>query len=174
MTNRLYKTSLLTILLLLSNGFLYAQMQGEEFQKLYTEYMEIEQRLEYIQQQAFEDEEVAKYAEEYSSFMDKKLRELDPRAGELIDEREETIDKMQTAQQEGDFETLQGLQQGYQDLSQQLTPFLQQAMEDPEIQEKRFEFEEILVGKMEEIDPETMSLLQKMQELTQKLESLMQ
>lgn len=173
MTNLLYKTSLLTILLLLSNGMLFAQTQGEDFQKLYSEYMETEQRLQMIQQQAFEDDNVAKHAEEYSSFMDKKLREMDTRAGELIDQREETIDLIQAAQQEGDFETLQGLQGGYQQINQELTPYLQQAMADPEVQEKRFEFEQVLIGKMEDIDPETLSLFEKMEELTQKLESLM-
>ncbi len=174
MTNLLYKTSLLAILLLLSGGLLYAQTQGEEFQKLYSEYMEIEQRLQHIQQQALGDDNVAKHAEEYSSFMDNKLREMDTRAGELIDQREETIDLIQIAQQDGDFETLQGLQQGYQQINQELTPFLQQAMADPEVQEKRFEFEQVLIGKMEDIDPEIMSLFEKMEELTQKLESLMQ
>lgn len=173
MTNRLFKASLVAILLILSTGLLYAQTQGEEFQKLYSEYMEIEQRLQLIQQQAFEDDNVAKHAEEYSSFMDNKLREMDTRAGELIDQREETIDLIQAAQQEGDFETLQGLQEGYQQINQELTPFLQQAMADPEVQEKRFEFEQVLIGKMEDIDPKIMSLFEKMEELTQKLENLM-
>lgn len=161
MINQFYKASLVAILLILSTGLLFAQTQGEEFQKLYSEYMEIEQRLQLIQQQAFEDGDVANHAEEYSSYMDKKLRDMDTRAGELIDQREQTIDLIQAAQQEGDFETLQGLQEGYQQINQELTPYLQQAMADPEVQEKRVEFEEVLIGKMEEIDPETISLFKK-------------
>ncbi len=167
-------SSVAAVLLLFSTGLLFAQAQDEEFQQLYQEYMEINQQLQQIQQQALQDENVAELAEEYSAFVDEKLREIDPHAGELVEQREETIDLIQAAQAEGNFEAIQELQQGYEQISQQLQPYMQQAMEDEEVQEQRNEFEEILVGKMEEINPETVPLFNRMAELSEKLDRMMQ
>ncbi len=166
--------NIVAVLLLFSGGLVFAQTQDEEFQQLYQEYMELNQRLQQIQQQALQDENVAEHAEEYSAFVDEKLREIDPRAGDLVEQREETIDLIQAAQAEGDFESIQELQQGYEQISQQLQPYMQQAMADEEVQERRNEFEEILVGKMEEIDPETVPLFNRMAELSEKLDRMMQ
>lgn len=166
--------SVAVVLVLFSTGFLFAQTQDEEFQQLYQEYMEINQRLQQIQQQALQNENVADHAEEYSSFVDEKLRNIDARAGELVDKREEKIDLIQAAQADGDFEIIQELQQEYEQISQELQPYMQQAMADEEVQERRNDFEEVLVAKMEEIDPETVPLFNRMAELSEMLDRMMQ
>ncbi len=162
------------VLFLFSAGLLFAQTQEEEFQQLYEEYLEINQRLQQLQQQALQDDDVAEHAEEYSSFVDEKLREIDSRAEELVNQREDTIDEIEAAQAEGDFEILQELQQAYEQITQELQPFMQQAMDDEEVQEMRSEFEVVLIAKMEEIDPETVPLFNRMAELTEKLDRMMQ
>ncbi len=161
-------------LLIFSAGLLSAQTDEEEFQQLYQEYMQINQRLQQVQQQAFQDAVVAEHAEEYSSLVDAKLREIDTRAEELIDRRENTIDEIEAAQEEGDFEVIQELQQVYEQVTQELQPFMQQAMEDPAVQEMRTEFEEVLIAKMQEIDPEAGPLFDRMAELEEKLNRMMQ
>jgi hypothetical protein len=162
------------LLFLLSPGLIFAQDQDEEFQKLYAEYLEINQKLQQVQQQALMDENVAQQAEGYSSFIDAKLKELDPRAGDLVDQREKTIDDIQAAQEDGNFEKIQELQQVYEQVSQELRPYLQQTMEDPEVQERRNEFEEVLIAKMEEIDPQTVTLFNRMAEIADTLDQIMQ
>lgn len=160
--------SAVVLVFLFSAGSVFAQ--DEELQQLYQEYMQINQRLQELQQRALMDEAVAEKAEEYSDFVDAKLRELDPRAAELVQKREETIDKMQIAQEEGDFESIQELQYEYQEISQELQPYLQRAMQDEEVQRRQQEIEEVLIAKMEEIDPETIPLLNRMMELSEKID----
>ncbi len=174
MTYQLLTRGIVALLLVFSTGFLFAQMEEEEFQQIYDEYLQINQQLQQLQQQALQDEEIAGYAEEYSTLVDAKLREIDSRAEELVDQREETIDRIESAQQEGDFEGIQELQQAYEQINQELQPFMQQAMQDQEVQERQRELEEMLISKMEEIDPETVPLLNRMSELSEKLDRMMQ
>ena len=165
---------IVALLFLFSAGLLFVQAQEEEFQELYQEYLEINQRLQQIQQQALQDESVAEIAENYSNFIDSKLKDLDSQAADLIDQREETIDEIESAQEEGDFESIQQLQEDYERITQQLQPFMQEAMQDEEVQERQRELEQVLIAKMEDIDPETMPLLNRMQELSSELDRLMQ
>ncbi len=176
MTYQQIISGFVAVLFLLSTGLLstQAQQQEEEFQQLYEEYLEINQRLQELQQQALQDEEVAEHYETYSEFLDEKLKETDERAAELVEKRQDTIELIETAQEAGDFERMQELQQGYQQLNQELQPFMQEVMADPEVQQEREEFEEVLIDKMEDIDPETMPLLNRMNELSNQLDRLMQ
>jgi len=174
MSFHLITRSAVALLFLVSTGFLFAQMQDEEFQQLYDEYLQINQQLQQLQQQALQDENIAGYAERYSAFVDEKLKEIDTRAEELVDQREETIDRIEAAQETGDFEGIQELQQAYEQINQELQPFMQQAMQDQEVQERQQELEEMLIAKMEEIDPETIPLLNRMSELSQELDRMMQ
>ncbi len=174
MTYQQVISSVVALLFFFSTGIVVAQTQDEEFQQLYEEYLEINERLQQLQQQALQNEEVAEHYEEYSSFLDDKIREIDPGASDLIQQREETIESIEEAQMGGDMETAQHLQQEDQQLNQQLQPYMQQAMEDPEVQERRDEFEEHLIDEMEQIDPEAVPLFNRMEELSRELDRMMQ
>ncbi len=166
--------SVVALLFLFSTGVVVAQTQDEEFQQLYEEYLEINERLQQLQQQALQNEEVAAHYDEYSEYLDKKIREIDPDAGDLIEQRDEIIESLETAQVEGDMETAQQLQQQYQQINQQIQPYMQEAMQDPEVQERRNEFEEHLIDEMEQIDPEAVPLFNRMEELSRELDRMMQ
>jgi len=161
------------LVVFVSSGMLLAQ-QDEEFQQLYEEYLEINQQLQQIQQQALQNEEVAAHYEAYSEFLDGKIKDIDPGAEELIDRRDQAINAIESAQAEGDIESAQQIQQEYEQVNQQLQPYMQEAMQDPEVQEQREQFEDALISEMENIDPESMPLLNRMEELSRQLDQMMQ
>jgi hypothetical protein len=174
MDKQFLRSGILAVCLLFAASALVAQDQNDEFQQLYNEYLEINQRLQTVQQQALQDENVAEQAEEYSKFVDSKLKGLDSRAAELVDQREATIDNIEAAQDDGDFESIQELQQDYEMITQELQPYMQQAMQDEEVQVRQQELESVLIAKMEEIDPDTVPLLNRMMEISEQIERMMQ
>ncbi len=148
----------------------YATAQEEDVQQLYQEFMEINMRLQQVQEEAMEDENVAVEAESYSNLISKKIKEIDTEAGAMVDRREEMITKFDEAQGNGDVETMQNLEKEYTELNTKLQPFLQRVMEDEEVVARKDKFEAILIAKMGEIEPETDKLFARINELGRILE----
>jgi septal ring factor EnvC (AmiA/AmiB activator) len=102
MRKKTVATFIVAVILMFSAMVMNAQTPNEETQKLYQEYMTLNQELRAIQQKAFQDSAIAKQAEELSDMIDKKMREIDPEAKKLIQQRDSIETEFQTAQNAGD------------------------------------------------------------------------
>jgi hypothetical protein len=144
--------------------------QEDDIQTVYQEYMQINMRLQQVQDQAMNDETVAGEADDYSALIDEKVKEAAPGGAELLKRRDDTISKYQQAQMTGNTDEMNRLEEEYTAINTELQPLLEIALTDEEVAEKRDHFEKILIAKMEEIDPETQELIDRITLLAQKLE----
>jgi hypothetical protein len=147
---------------------LYAQ--EEDIQQIYQEYMQINMRLQQVQDQAMNDEIVAEEADNYSSLVDEKVKSADPNGEGLLMRRDDTISKYQAAQLGGDTDEMARLEEQFTTINSELQPLINIALNDAEVIEKRDQFEKILIAKMEEIDPETDEMIQRITVLAEVLE----
>lgn len=170
MRKKTVATFIVAVILMFSAMVMNAQTPNEETQKLYQEYMTLNQELRAIQQKAFQDSAIAKQAEELSDMIDKKMREIDPEAKKLIQQRDSIETEFQTAQNAGDQGKIEKLQQDYQELSTQLTPLNQQVMQMEDVQKKQQKLNSDMIQKMQEIDPQTQSKIQRLNEIQQQLQ----
>lgn len=164
----------IAVLFMVSSVVLISQVQEEEMQKLYQEYQEVNQQLELIQAQAFQDPEVSELAEGFSDYIEEKMVEMNPEAEKLMSDRDAMIQEIQVAQMEDDQEKAQELQQNYQQINGQIQGIQQQVFQNPDVIERQQEIENIVINKMIEIEPETEILLERIQEISTEFEKLMQ
>jgi chromosome segregation ATPase len=162
--------SIVVVILMFSAIVVNAQTPDAGTQKLYQEYMTLNQELMAVQQKAYQDPAIAKQAEELSDMIDQKMIEIDPQAKELIQERDSIEKEFQVAQSEGDQEKIEKLQQDYQEPSTKLQPLNQQVMQIKEVQEKQQKLDSDIMQKMQDIEPQTKDKIERMNELNQQLQ----
>jgi chromosome segregation ATPase len=155
---------------LASSAFNNLIAQEDDIQKVYQEYMQINMRLQQVQDQAMNDETVAAEADDYSALIDEKVKDAAPDGAELLKRRDDTISKYQQAQMTGNTDEMNRLEEEYTSINTELQPLLDKALNDEDVVEKRDHFEKVLIAKMEEIDPETQVLIDRITMLAQKLE----
>lgn len=170
MRKKTVATSIVAVILMFSAMVINAQAPDAETQKIYQEYMSLNQELRTIQQKAYQDSAIAQQAEELSEIMDKKIREISPEAKELIQQRDSIETEFQVAQSKGDQAKIEELQQQYQELNTKLQPLQQQVMQIEEVQLKQRKLNSDMIQKMQEIDPQTQSKIQRLNEIQQQLQ----
>ncbi len=145
-------------------------MQGgemdPEMMELMMEMQTIEQELGPIQQQALEDEALAEQLASVQMQVDQAMREEDPELFERIETFEAEI---AAAQEAGDEERLQALGQEAQGLQQSMQTVQASVLERPDVREPVEAYEEAHRARMIEIDPEAEELLDRAEEIMERL-----
>lgn len=175
-------SSIMTILMLcVSISFAQGQLQQtpqqqpqNEAQQLYMEYNQLNQQLQQLQQQAMADEQIAQQGEALDEKITDAMVEKNPKIQETLDKRDELINNYQAAQQSGDQEKIQQLNQEFQAVSQKIQTEQQQVMSNPELKSDVEAFQETVMNKMEEINPEVPQLMNRMQEIRAQLSAMEQ
>lgn len=149
---------------------LNSQQPDQATQELTQEYMKLNQELQTIQQQVFQDPAISKKTEELSDLKDKKMLEIDPNAKELLSKRDSIADDFEKAQNNGNQPKMQELQQNYQKINKKLQPLNQQVMQIDEVQKKQQEIQSEVILKMQEIDPTTNEKIKRIQEIQREMQ----
>jgi chromosome condensin MukBEF ATPase and DNA-binding subunit MukB len=146
--------------------------QNEKAAKLYEEYMEINQRLQMIQQQALNDEIFLKRSQDFAGKVEAEMIKKDPTVQNKLEQRDSVIEEYQQAETEGSQEKIMAVQQKYQAIMQELQAHQNEAMQNEELLKEGEELEAALIQKMEEIDPEVPQLLAKLNQIGTELRSM--
>jgi len=146
--------------------------QAEAFQSLYKEYLDINKELQTIQNEALKDETLKKMTDEFSNLVDKRLLKMDKELEPLLKKRDSLMQTIEKAEAEGDFETVEKLHGEYLGIVQTLQPQLNAVLKEKDIAEQNEELEKKVIIKMREIDPNTNSLLARLEEITKLLQEL--
>jgi uncharacterized protein YdcH (DUF465 family) len=168
------KKTIILVLLLAASLLLIAQQPPQGFQELYEEYGILSQQLRSTQQLAMQDPEIVKQSEEFSEFIDVKLKEQGTEVAELVDERNEVIEEIETARENQDQESEGELQPKYQQISQKLQPYIETVFEDSAVQERQAVLEALMIEKMKEIDPESEQKMDRLEEITEEIQKMME
>jgi hypothetical protein len=148
------------------------QMDEEYLQTLYSEYMGIQQQLQAIQQQAFQDPTISESADDFSDLIDAKLIDLDAEAKVMVERREKIREDMDEARDSEDMESMQQLQQEHQQIEAQLEPLMQTVMQDPEVSAEQSKLETMIINKMVEIEPDASQMFDRIDEITEVFQSM--
>lgn len=158
---------------------LTAQQQsgGEEVAQLdamFAEFSTLETRLQEIQAQALEDPALLEAQQELGNEIHAAMEDIDPSLPQRIERMEELEARAAAARESGDEATLLALAEEAQQIQQSFAAAQAQAMQQPEIAERVAAFQSRLQARMSEIDPEADRLIERMEELEQRLMAAMQ
>jgi hypothetical protein len=129
------------------------------------EAVQIQLRLMQTQQQAMQDPGVQTAYEELTEHLLTAMERVDPSVGDKAARAETLQAEAIAAQQADDDQRLQQLAAEAEQLQTEFAVLQQQAMQDPELQASMVNFQDRVVAKMTEIDPETPQLLARLEEL---------
>lgn len=167
-------TAIIAVFVLLTAGLLLAQEMPEGFQELYQEYIAISQQLQSTHQMVMQDPVIIEESEEFSSFIDQKLKDLSPEVSALVDERNQIINDIEAARETNNYDTENGLQPRFQELNQELQPYIYDILEIEEVQVRQTALDELFMQKMIEIDPETDQKIERLEVITEQLQKMME
>lgn len=144
---------------------------SEETQELMQELTEIRQQLQQIHSQAMqEDPALQERQQAVNDLVIETMAEIDPTVEDKMERLEGLQGELASAQQEQDMEKVQELVTEGQQLQQDVVQVQAEAVEDDRVASEIEEFETQVVSKMEEIDPETPTLIARAEELAGLLE----
>lgn len=138
------------------------QEMDPEMMEHVMEIQQIQGRLEPIQQEALQDEELATRLEALQTRFESAMREEN---SDVVDRMERLQADMAAAQAAGDQERMQSLMMEAQGLQAEMQAVQAAVLERPEIREPVEEFEQAHRARMIEIDPEAKALLDRLDEL---------
>jgi len=170
-------TGLTGMIIFISAAVTFAQGNQDstkDLQQTYMEYQQISQRLQTVQQKALADSEIAEKSKSFSSKLDSVMIKENPSDKEKLAKRDEIINNFQNAQQKGDKEKMQQLQQDYKTISMELQAHQRKVMENEKLQEEGTELNNELIQKMTSIDPGVPKLIDRLEVLGKKLQQGMQ
>lgn len=154
---------------------LHAQQQpqqDERSQQLYNEYSQITATLQQTQEEALQDDEVVEIQNELEQKIKVAMIEENPKVEQKFEKRDNLIDDFRVAQQEGDQEKLASIQEQYHLLTQEIKTVEDKVNEKPEIKKESQKFEEKVIEKMEEINPDVPDLMTKLTQLKEEIQNL--
>ncbi|MBW6516790.1 MAG: hypothetical protein K0B81_09315 [Candidatus Cloacimonetes bacterium] len=164
----------LVVLFLLSTGIIFAQEMPEGFQELYEEYMAISQQLQATHQAVMQDPEIIEKSEQFSEYIDQKLIALSPEVAEVVRERNSIISELEDARDKEDRSKEVELQPRFQQLNQELQPYIESVLDDSEVQDRQEQLDALFMAKMNEIDPETDQKIERLEIITEQLQKMME
>lgn len=129
------------------------------------EAMQIQMRLMQTQQQALQDPELQAAQETVTEELLAAMEQADPTLAEKSERAEAMQAEIHAAQQAEDQARLQELAGEAQQLEMAFATAQQQAMQDPELQASMGAFQDRMVAKMTEIDPETPQLIARLEQI---------
>lgn len=175
MRNHIFVTAAASFTLLLGSTGLVAQQGVDptqlppEAQELMTELQEIQMELQPVQEEALQDPELQAEQADLGERIQVTMSELDPETPEQMARLQELVTEAQAAQAEQDAEAVGEIMNEAQEIQVRLQDTQTQALEHPEIAPRVRQFRERLHAKMVEMDPEVEPLIERAQELDERL-----
>lgn len=177
MRTKLVRATFLSLLFLAAPLGLFAQQQGTidpaqippEAQELIGELQQLQTRLQPIQQEALQDPEIQAAQQALGAEIQEAMAEADPSTPEKMQRLQELMVQAQAAQAEQDAAAMNEIVTEARALEQELQAAQAAAIESPELAPRVEAFEDRLLERMVEVDPEAESLLDRVQELNARL-----
>lgn len=157
------------VLLLLTISIIAQTSQLKKPSKLQIEYLEVVKKLDSIQKIAQQDPQLMKEGEELKADMTEVMIKNDPSVENLIVERNQVEMQFAEAEKQNDRNKMVQLQETYKKLTDRIVEHQNKVLEDPSFYERAKTINEKVLKKMEEIDPSTPQLIEKLKELKAKL-----
>lgn len=147
------------------------QQATPEQQELMQEFQELQQRVSTVEQQAMEQNpELQEELAEAQEAVIEAMIEIRPETEGDLKRLEELEADIRTAQQEEDAEQMQALMGEAVGLTEQLNQTQAEAMERDDVADRLDAFQDSLMVQMTEIEPETETMVARMQEIAQQLQ----
>lgn len=155
------------------------QSPMQQFREAQMRFQQVNARLSALAQQANEDEEVKKAREALETAALNKIKETTPNVQEDIDALQALGEKIQQSGEVGPGagEPSEGTRKDIEEFQRQrqaLGVLEQKALDDPQIQALRKEYEEKMMAALKEADPEAEQLLAEREQLSEQLQALQQ
>lgn len=157
------------VLLLLTISIIAQTSQLKKPSKLQIEYLEVVKKLDSIQKIAQQDPQLMKEGEELKADMTEVMIKNDPSVENLIAERNQVEMQFAEAEKQNDRNKMVQLQETYKKLTDRIIEHQNKVLEDPSFKERAKTINKKVLKKMEEIDPNTPQLIEKLKELKAKL-----
>lgn len=140
-----------------------------EAQELIAELQQLQAQIQPIQQQALQDSAIQAVQEQLGKDVQAAMAEQDPEVPAHIERLEEVIVSAQAAQAAADEARMAALVAEARQIEQRLQEAQMKALELPEIAPRVEAFQKQLQAKMVEVEPEAESLLERFEELNDRL-----
>ncbi|HET55528.1 MAG TPA: hypothetical protein ENN33_09975 [Ignavibacteria bacterium] len=163
------------LLLVLYTGESVGQLKkvSPEHKKLVKEYSDLYKKIDAIQKEAMSDPELIEAGEKLRNKMTDLMIKKDPSVKKLLEDRE-NIETQVEANPTMDQESLKKLHAEYQELTKKLVEHQHSVMEQPDIKAEAERIDEKVRQRMNQINPETPKLIERMKVLQEKLEAVKQ
>lgn len=146
------------------------EQQPENTQELLQELQQIQQRLGDIERQALEqDEALRERREAMVDLVQDAMVEMNPGVEEKLDRLQALENEFAEARASGDRETLQALAMEAQQLQAEVQQAQTQAMGRDDVAAELESYRDRLTDRMQEIEPETGQLMERMATISEKL-----
>jgi gas vesicle protein len=150
------------------------QQIPDSVQQMMAEFQEIQERMEALQDQAIAaNESLQEQQASIQEQIESAIRAIEPDMDELMERMRAMEAEAQAAQEAQDMERLQEIMNEAQMVNGRLEQAQNQAFQQDEIQEAIQGFQEDLMAEMTEIDPEAEQMLERMEDLAQRLNAAM-
>lgn len=144
-----------------------------EVQQLVAEMRQLQAELQPVQQQALQDSAIMREQEEVSTVVREAMVAADPANGPRLDRMEAIMEEARTAQQTGDTAKVTALATEAAQLQPQVEAAQEEALGQPGIQARIAQFQNNLRSKMIELDPNAKARIERLEELSQRLQRAM-
>lgn len=163
-----------TVIVMMFATTIYSQeqQQMDEGQQLYLQYSLLNQQLQELQQQALSDDKIAEQGQALNDRINSIVISNHPDAEQLMSQRNQIIEDFQKAQETENQEKQMELQGQYQEVNQKIELYQNEVVQQPEIQAEVMNFEQVVMNKMEELNPDVEEMINRLQDLRTKLEAL--
>lgn len=123
------------------------------------------QRIAALQQRAQQDPAIRVQQAAFAAFMLQAMERLDPAVREKSDRADAIGAEVEAARAANDQAKLEALAAEAQQLQAYFADLQQRVRQQPEVQEKRQEFINVLFAKMSELDPQAPAMVQRLRQL---------
>jgi hypothetical protein len=143
------------------------QEMDPETMALMSEVQELQQRLQPIQEEAMQDQELNVQLQDLQQRVETAMRQEAP---ELLDRMDGLEEDFMAAQADGDQERVQEIAMEAQGVEMEIQAVQSQVLEQPELQESLDAFQAAQRERMNEIDPEAGAMLDRLEEIYAELQ----
>jgi len=156
------------------------QQQGQQtlqqrLNKIESEYVEVATKINQVEQKALNHEKVSQAKEKFEKKLDKAIIETKPELKDKLKEQKrysKYLDKAQAGEQLPAEVDINEIYAKYNAIQQEIIPVRQQVIEKPEIKSAYDKYQEMLVSKMEEIEPGLNEQIEKRNKLVSEYQRL--
>lgn len=143
-----------------------------EYQQLLTEIQSLEAQLAPLQQRALQAPEIRQEQQELTEAVRAAMIESDPEIGAQIERFEVLMTEAQAAQRQGDSDRVAQITTEAMQIQPRIRQAQARALAEPEIETLILAFQRNLQAKMVELDPAAEPLIQRLTELTVRIQQV--